>query len=296
MKDYILLIFSMFANLSGCLLKKFINDKYENNLFAYQFYNSVVSFSAALCLFILAENFSISFYTVIMALIFGTITLFQQLFNLLALETGPFSYTNVIISLSTLIPTLSGAIFWNEKISFIQICGILLLILCLVLSVDFSNKDKKTNMKWFIYSMCAFATTGLIGVMQKIHQTSIYKDELDVFLITSFVFSFIISSILAALFNKKRLTSKSTSKTILSFTPIVLLLLSGIFVAVNNKFNLYLSGILDSAIFFPLVNGGGLILSSIFSVIVFKEKLSHVQWLGLVIGIISTILICIPIK
>ena len=52
------------------------------------------------------------------------------------------------------------------------------------------------------------------------------------------------------------------------------MILAGICSAANNKINLYLSGIMDSAVFFPVVNGGGLVLASLASYIVFKEKLS----------------------
>ena len=74
------------------------------------------------------------------------------------------------------------------------------------------------------------------------------------------------------------------------------MVLSGVFVAINNKFNLYLSGVLDAAVFFPIVNGGGLVLTSVASVILFREKLSKKQWIGVIIGILSVILICNPIK
>ncbi len=295
MDKFILLPASMLTNLLGCTLKKRINDKYEKNLFAYQFYNCVVSFSAAVCLIVFAESFDCSLYTIGMAVVFGVITLLQQLFNLYALANGPFSYTSVIISLSTLIPTLSGAIFWNEKITFVQYIGIALLVLCLIFSVEYKNRAEKTGIKWLLYSLGAFFATGIIGVMQKIHQTSEHKDELNAFLIISFAFSFFVSMLLAFVYRCKRHNKNIYSKRINSYFPVLLMLLSGIFVALNNKLNLYLSGVIDSAVFFPLVNGGGLILSSLASVVVFKEKLSKIQWIGVVIGIISVVLICNPV-
>lgn len=297
MNNTAMLISSMLSNLFGGLIKKRINDKYENNIFSYQIYNAVVSFSSALCLLIMSDNLSVSFYTIILSLLFGIITLAQQIFNLYALENGPLSYTTVIISLSTLIPTVSGALFWNEKIAFVQYVGIAFLCICFILSVNLKNKEKSIGIKWLIFSVLAFISTGLIGIMQKIHQSSTHKDELDAFLIISFFFSFLISSIAAAIFKKQRnITDNNIKHSVINFTPIALMLISGIFVAINNKYNLFLSGVLDAAVFFPVVNGGGLILTSAAAVILFKEGLTKLQYLGIITGIISVILICNPFK
>ena len=50
---------------------------------------------------------------------------------------------------------------------------------------------------------------------------------------------------------------------------------------------------MKSAIFFPIVNGGGLMLTAISSQIIFKEKLDAQKWLGIIIGIVAVILLCI---
>ena len=73
-----------------------------------------------------------------------------------------------------------------------------------------------------------------------------------------------------------------------------IMLVNGICVAINNKFNLYLSGVMDSAVFFPIVNGGGLVLTTLAAVLLFREKLSKKQWVGIVLGITSVVFLCNP--
>ena len=68
----------------------------------------------------------------------------------------------------------------------------------------------------------------------------------------------------------------------------------GVCVAVNNKLNLYLSGVMDSAVFFPIVNGGGLVLATLAAVLLFREKLSKKQWIGVAFGIASVVFLCNP--
>jgi len=59
-----------------------------------------------------------------------------------------------------------------------------------------------------------------------------------------------------------------------------------------NFLNLRLSGLLPSQLFFPLVNGSAIVLSSLMSVLLFKEHLSKKQTVGLVGGIASLIVMC----
>ena len=74
---------------------------------------------------------------------------------------------------------------------------------------------------------------------------------------------------------------------------IFLMLISGVCVAVNNKLNLYLSGVIDSVIFFPVVNGGGLVLTTLASLLIFKERLRAKQWIGILFGIASVLCLCV---
>jgi multidrug transporter EmrE-like cation transporter len=60
-----------------------------------------------------------------------------------------------------------------------------------------------------------------------------------------------------------------------------------------NFLNLKLSGLLPSQLFFPIVNGSAIILSSVMSVLLFKEKLTKKQIIGLCGGIVSLIAICL---
>lgn len=77
----------------------------------------------------------------------------------------------------------------------------------------------------------------------------------------------------------------------LKITSIVVF--TGICIAFNNVINLYLSGKMPAAVFFPTVNGGGLILGVIAALIFFKEKPAPKQWAGLAAGIAAVILLCI---
>lgn len=298
MNNALLLIISVFANLCSSVIRKFVTNRYESNAAARQLYAMVTSAVSALVLLALADSLKVSPFTVILALFFGIVTATQAIFNLQALECGPFSYTTVIISLSMLIPTLSGAIFWNESIALIQIVGIVLMVGCFVFSVNTGGEQKKASFKWLVYCAVAFICTGLIGIMQKVHQSSAYKDELDAFLIIAFAFSCVYSTVRWIILTVKngsiRFPVEEGKKTVLHWKPLLMIAFAGCCVAANNKLNLFLSGVMDSAVFFPVVNGAGLILASLAAFLLFRERLTKRQWIGLVLGIAAVLCLCNP--
>ena len=161
----------------------------------------------------------------------------------------------------------------------------------IALAIDTENNDKKkVNRLWFILCIITLLTSVGIGMLQKLHQTSEYKNELMSFLIVAFVTSFIIS--LGGYFvlkkQEKTLTKeKETKKWFWSF--IFALLICGVGAAGNNIINLYLSGRVDTAIFFPIVNGVPLLSSILISFILFKERLKKKQFYGMLVGIVAII-------
>ena len=132
--------------------------------------------------------------------------------------------------------------------------------------------------------------------MQKIHQSSEYKTELNSFLTIAFVVAALACFFAAAIVKKKDDTDNTPAKANKKEAILMLLLMviSGVCVAANNKFNLYLSGVMDSAVFFPIVNGGGLVLTTLAAVLLFRERLSKRQWVGVFLGIISVVFLCNP--
>ncbi|MBP3703848.1 MAG: EamA family transporter [Lachnospiraceae bacterium] len=130
----------------------------------------------------------------------------------------------------------------------------------------------------------AFVFQGIIGIIQKIHQSSSHKNELMIFLAVAFLFSCIFSGVIS----KGGKSEFKFSKTEYTFAVIC-----GVCTFLMNYINLKLSGLIPSQIFFPLVNGGAIILTSIVSVVIFKEKMNKQQLIGLIGGLVSLILICL---
>ena len=156
----------------------FSNDFSKNNLknktdiYKFGFYSYIASF--VVLLFFKSEGCST--YTVVLAVAFAALLAFNQYF---------FFKANFIQGISLLIPTFFGIIFWNEKISFIQIVFLVVLVLSLFWALNI--KIEKNNIKWWIFSVLTMLTVGFFGVIQSLHQMSDVKSELMSFLKIAFL-------------------------------------------------------------------------------------------------------------
>ena len=143
---------------------------------SFQFYNLCASLVSALVLLATGGwTGGTSPYTLLLGTVFGTVTALSAVFNLKALHIGPMSYTTVLVTSSMLVPTLAGRIGWGEQVSFLQYTGIVLMLISIALSTDKHKGNNTVSARWLAYCMAAFAMTGMIGVLQKIHQTSPYR-------------------------------------------------------------------------------------------------------------------------
>lgn len=296
------LILSMSAALLGSIVKQCYVNQTPKRIASGFIFNTIVGVTAAVILVLWGGFGGSSVFTVLLGLLFGAVTALQGVSNVAALQCGPMSYTSVIISFSTLVSALSGVLFFDEGLGWAQIVGIALMLVSFVLAAKSDGEEKKANLKWLILCIVAFAATGAIGIMQKVHQSSAYKGELNAFLVIAFVSSSFFCG-LAALVAKRQEGAKADADADTKkahgkqfWLLLVIILLNGACVAVNNKFNLYLSGVMDSAVFFPLVNGGGLTLTTLAAVVLFRERLSAKKWIGVALGIASVVFLCNPFQ
>lgn len=245
-------------------------------------FNAAVYAVCILTFGILMLTGGISLYTALLGLLFGVVTALNNYYKLLALSAGPMHLTLLFTTSSMLIPTFSG-VFFGERFSIGKLLVVLVLLFFLYLSFD-KKGETKIGGRWFIFSLLAFVLQGTIGVLQKIHQSSAYKSETGGFLCVCFICAFVFCFI----------RSKGDIHPFkLGRGTLIIGLVCGACTFAMNFINLKLSGLLPSQLFFPLVNGSSIVLSSLVSLVLFKEKITLKQQIGLVGGILALIAICL---
>ena len=140
------------------------------------------------------------------------------------------------------------------------------------------------TVKWLVYSGLSFVFWGLVGICQQVHQNSDYAGEINEFLFWSFVMMTILFGVLYFVLGNKE---KECDGYALKSKASLLVMISGVLIGVVYKINLYLAGVMDGVVFFPIVNGGVLLLSSLCAMIFFREKLNLKQKIGMLIGVAS---------
>ncbi|MBE5752054.1 MAG: hypothetical protein E7357_06535 [Clostridiales bacterium] len=291
----VLLIISMSACLGGNIIQKYYASKSANGFMPVFLCNAISGIVSALVLLCWGGFGSVSVFTLLLGALFGLVVCVQGVATLLALRIGPMSFTTVIVSFSTVLTALSGALFWDEVLKPLQIVGIVLMAVSFVFAVEKESDEKSGSWKWLLLCLLAFVCSGGVGLMQKIHQTSAHKAELNAFLITSSAVSAVFSACALALMKRKEKTPllPKNEKGSVAWVLLALIVAAGALGSVNHKLNLHLSGVMDSAVFFPIVNGGGLVLATITALIVFREKLTKKQWCGVIVGTLSVLCLCL---
>jgi multidrug transporter EmrE-like cation transporter len=63
------------------------------------------------------------------------------------------------------------------------------------------------------------------------------------------------------------------------------MVLCGVANGASNLFVIALSPNMPASIMFPLVSAGGIVLTSLISIFIYRERLSVLQYIGMVLGI-----------
>ena len=241
--------------------------------------------SAALVLFGKISFGVVAYQTLIYAAVYAILLIFAQWFYTAALAKGNTALCSTVYSLGFIFPTLSGAILWAESFSFLDLLGIMCAISAVIVSgLKSQAKEKVTKSYYFIPLAIAMLASGGLGIVQKLQQTSDYAEQKSVFLLIAFLLAAGIS-LLFALFIKKATANFIHPRNLAVASCI------GLFFGCCNLLNTSLAGLLPSAIFFPTLNIGVILLSMICGVIFFKEKISKKELVVLTSGGLSILLL-----
>ncbi len=232
-----------------------------------------------------AKKFNFSRDYIIYAILFGISYSVFMVFSLLAVRTGPLSLSALIISCSLVLPTLYGLMVLNESFGIFLMLGLGCLLLSLLL-VNMTQKGeiKKVNLKWLLFVFLAFLGNGFCSVIQKAQQIKCNAQYKNEFMIVALILSSVILMITALYREKNRFVTHL--KTGFPFYVIC-----GGSNALTNVFVLSLANTMRASVMFPIISSGSLIATFLISVGCFKEKLTKLQYIGVLLGVISVILL-----
>ena len=301
--EYLLLILAVALGVSKNIFTKIV--KKESASFYDTLKLNVVTFTCAfIAVFLIGIKSVETIFQVpwLLAVCYAVCTLGSQISLMKAVELGSVSISSLFYSCGFMLPTLFGSIYYKEEINVLHIIGLVLIIISFILSVK-KETEKTFNIGWLIAALGGLFFSGMVGIMQKLFSNEYSQYKMDNFLCVAFVFIILIcvcSIFFAKLAkynsNQGQLEPKVEKEIKKRATPIKqygFTVALGTVMGLVNKTNTFLSGVLSSVIVFPVINGGVILATTVTSMFVFKEKLSIMQKLGLVIGILGIISIAI---
>ena len=279
--EYILLVATVLGvTVQGIVSKQYSLRAKAQNSFMYA---SVVAFFAML-FFAICSIGTFRFDPAIIpyALLFGLFYCMSLFGGVNAIKTGSLSISVLVNQCALVIPTLFGIAILKEEISIYGYVGIVLLFAALVL-VNLKNEKMHFSKIWFLWLAVQFVGNGMCSTVQKIQQLRFegaYKNE---YMVVALAFV-TVASFLAGLYKNKEI--KENVRSAIRFAPF-----QGIANGAVNLFVMMLTGLLPTAIMFPSISAGGMVLTFIIALTVYKEKLSRMQVFGYILGIASVVLL-----
>lgn len=214
--------------------------------------------------------------------------LFISIFFIIAktAQTSGISIATVANKMSVVIPIAAAVFLYNEQLSYIKIAGIVLALAAVWLTSQRSDGGK-LNLRYLFYPALIFAGSGIIDALVNHLQKSVTAPHIIPFLLSVAFLSAFVIGLTIIIARSIRASEKITLRSIAG----------GIILGVPNYFSIYAitkaleADIMQSSVLYPLNNMGIVLCSAIGAVILFKEKLSLVNWGGILLSVIAIAII-----
>ncbi|WP_275315611.1 EamA family transporter [Tenacibaculum bernardetii] len=214
--------------------------------------------------------------------------LFIAIFNVMGItaQKNGLSVASVAGKMSVVIPVVAGVFIYKESVGFVKILGILMALIAVYLSSAKSDISP-VKFKNLIYPLLLFLGSGCIDAGLKYTETTyVSEGEVPMFLATIFGCAFLLGCIFMIVQIIKG-NFKFQWKNILG----------GIVLGIPNYYSmefllkaLQTEG-LESSTLFTINNVSIVILTTVFALVFFKEKLIKKNWIGIGLAVISILLV-----
>lgn len=218
--------------------------------------------------------------------------MFIVIFNIIAFTTQQLgvAVASVANKLSLIIPFLFSIYLYHEPLTVLKIAGIVMALVAVYLTVKpaRTDTDQKSGNSWLlVLPVLLFAGSGLLDTLIKYTEQRFLNDQnSNDFLVTAFAAAATIGSVIlitAIIMRRLQFEYKAV--------------LAGIAIGFPNYFSIWCLVMAlkkyagNSSGLIPVNNMGIVLFSAVVAWLLFREKLSVYNWIGIVLSIIAIALI-----
>ena len=285
MKSYLIIILADILLATEFVFQKQYQRRQGTTITAGLTYNALLGLITAV-IFLAFSKFRLEFsvYSIIMATMMSLLAFCYSLIGFRILEVGNMAlYTQFLMTGGMTVPYVLGILFLEEQFTFLRSIGLLFIIAAVIIS---NTGSGRTNKKQIGYCVAVFVLNGLVSVVSKLHQIDTIHGAVSSqnFVFLTGLTRFVLCS--AALFCVKRERKEKTAfPSLKRVLPII-----AAAAAVNSlSYLCQLIGAKEvpATVLYPLITGGSIILSGLAGMLIFREKPTIRQWLGIGVCVIG---------
>ncbi|HEY1019065.1 MAG TPA: EamA family transporter [Sediminibacterium sp.] len=220
--------------------------------------------------------------------------LFVSIFNVVGITAQKISVAvaSVANKLSLIIPVVLSVYLYNETVAGWKLVGVLLALLAVVLTCYPQQKSTETHhpahRKWeYLLPLILFMGSGLLdALINHVQKTYVTDANYNAYLISGFLSAATIGTtilLIQYIRGKQQFSLKN--------------LLAGIIIGIPNYFSIWClvrflkESPWQSSASIPVNNMGIVLFSSLVAWLLFKEKLSRLNWVGIALSLLAIYLI-----
>ena len=283
--QYFYLIASIFCLASSKIIGSLFNRKNKDRTGITAIYNFFLTASVFVCWLILflsdgTYDLSVLPYALLFALCYTVCNIGA----INALKVGSVMLTSLFGQLSLICVSIWGFFFWSAPFTWLVGIGLVLTAIALWLCLynGKNQENTKINFKWIRYIILLVLGNAGCSIVQRTQQLHFDGKYGNFLMMVATGLSMLFC--LALYLRSDRRDTKAIARSSWYF-PV----LSGILNALLNLFVIFMAtSTLSPSLIYPVLAIGTLIVITVASLVVFKEKMRWWQWLGVLLGIIAT--------
>ena len=216
-----------------------------------------------------------------------------------AYKCGPYGLTRLIGNFALLFTIFYGIFFLGETPKITTYIGIVMIFAAMVL-INYQKKEAATakkadteeekepgvSLKWLILVTVSLVANGFIGILTRMQQIKFNDTCSSEFQIISIGGSFILLAVIGLILDRDKLPYFLKHGTVYGIG-------AGICNGAKNFLTLVIYMLLPLSIISPMKTGLGMIATFALALLIYKEKYTKKQIVGVILGAVAVILLAI---
>ena len=206
-----------------------------------------------------------------------------------AYQNGPYGLTRLVSGFYLLFTIFYGIVFLKESTTVMTYIGIAMVIAAMVL-INYKKSDEKAeksgSLKWLFWVLASTVANGFIGIITRYQQIRFEDACSNEFQFVSFFGGFVLLALIGLVVDKDKLGRVIKTGSLYGFG-------AGILNGAKNFLTLVIYLYLPLSIVSPLKMGLSLVGSFAVAFLMYKEKYTKKQLLGVAIGAAAIIILTI---